>query len=147
MKIAVLRETQPHERRVAATPETVKKFIGLGAEVAVEAGAGLAASIADADFAAAGAAVADRAGALAGAAIVLVLVALALIIYAWVIGMQFKHAMEQQADALGQLHVADPAIARQFMQYLSVHAGNSDHLLSITCERINFWRIIALRAG
>ncbi len=71
MKIAVLRETQPHERRVAATPETVKKFIGLGAEVAVEAGAGLAASIADADFAAAGAAVADREGALAGAAIVL----------------------------------------------------------------------------
>jgi len=32
----------------------------------------------------------------------LLLVALALVIYAWVIGMQFKHAMEQQADALGQ---------------------------------------------
>ena len=32
----------------------------------------------------------------------LLLVALALIIYAWVMGMQFKHAMEQQADALGQ---------------------------------------------
>jgi len=31
----------------------------------------------------------------------LLLVALALIIYAWVMGMQFKHAMEQQADALG----------------------------------------------
>lgn len=71
MKIAVLRETQAHERRVAATPETVKKFIGLGADVAVEAGAGLSASIADADFAAAGATVADRAGALAGAGIVL----------------------------------------------------------------------------
>jgi uncharacterized membrane protein affecting hemolysin expression len=36
------------------------------------------------------------------AAHTLLLVALALIIYAWVIGMQFKHAMEQQADALGQ---------------------------------------------
>ncbi|MCG6540930.1 histidine kinase [Pseudomonas sp. KSR10] len=32
----------------------------------------------------------------------LLLVALALVIYAWVMGMQFKHAMEQQADALGQ---------------------------------------------
>src|SRR5690606_7328550 len=30
------------------------------------------------------------------------LVAMALIIYAWVMGMQFKHAMQQQADALGQ---------------------------------------------
>ncbi|MDM8348456.1 histidine kinase [Pseudomonas sp. sp1636] len=32
----------------------------------------------------------------------LLLVALALVIYAWVIGMQFKHAMEQQANAIGQ---------------------------------------------
>ncbi len=32
----------------------------------------------------------------------LLLVVLALVIYAWVMGMQFKHAMEQQADALGQ---------------------------------------------
>ena len=32
----------------------------------------------------------------------LLLVALALLIHAWVMGMQFKHAMEQQADALGQ---------------------------------------------
>ena len=52
------------ERRVAATPETVKKFIALGASVAVESGAGLTASIADADYAAAGASVADRAATL-----------------------------------------------------------------------------------
>ena len=71
MKIAVLREGAPGERRVAATPETVKKFVGLGAEVAVETGAGLSASIADADYAAAGASVADRAATLAGAGIVL----------------------------------------------------------------------------
>jgi len=32
----------------------------------------------------------------------LLLVALALIIYAWVVGMQFKHAMQQQADAIGE---------------------------------------------
>ena len=71
MKIAVLRETAEGERRVAATPETVKKFVALGAEVRVEAGAGLGASIADGDYAAAGGTVADRAGVLAGAEIVL----------------------------------------------------------------------------
>ena len=48
MKIAVLKEAEAGERRVAATPETVKKFIALGASVAVEAGAGEGASIADA---------------------------------------------------------------------------------------------------
>nr|WP_276593160.1 NAD(P) transhydrogenase subunit alpha [Sphingomonas sp. GC_Shp_3] len=71
VKIAVLRESAPGERRVAATPETVKKFIALGASVAVEAGAGLTAAIADADYAAAGASVSDHAGVLAGAGIVL----------------------------------------------------------------------------
>ncbi|WP_213661930.1 AhpA/YtjB family protein [Stutzerimonas stutzeri] len=39
----------------------------------------------------------------------LLLVALALVIYAWVIGMQFKQAMEQQADALGQSLVTQTA--------------------------------------
>ncbi len=71
VKIAVLKEQADGERRVAATPETAKKFIALGATVAVEAGAGLAASIADADYAAAGAAVGSRAEALAGAGVVL----------------------------------------------------------------------------
>ena len=55
MRIAVLKETAAGESRVAASPETVKKFIALGASVAVEAGAGLNAAIADADYAAAGA--------------------------------------------------------------------------------------------
>ena len=71
MRIAVLRELAPGETRVAATPETVKKFIGLGAEVAVETGAGARASIADADYAAAGASVASRADVLKGAGIIL----------------------------------------------------------------------------
>ncbi|MEQ8310516.1 MAG: NAD(P)(+) transhydrogenase (Re/Si-specific) subunit alpha, partial [Sphingopyxis sp.] len=47
MRIAVLKELAPGETRVAATPETVKKFIGLGAEVAIESGAGETASVAD----------------------------------------------------------------------------------------------------
>jgi NAD(P) transhydrogenase subunit alpha len=62
MRIAVLSETDPVETRVAATPETVKKYKGLGAEVAVEAGAGLKAGIPDAEFEAAGAVVAPSAG-------------------------------------------------------------------------------------
>ena len=55
MLIGVVAETDPAETRVATTPETVKKFIGLGAEVAVESGAGLKAGVIDADFANAGA--------------------------------------------------------------------------------------------
>ncbi|WP_380784718.1 NAD(P) transhydrogenase subunit alpha [Sphingomonas sp. R86521] len=71
MKIAVLKEQADGERRVAATPETVKKFIALGATLAVETGAGETASIADAAYAEAGATVGDRAATLAGADIVL----------------------------------------------------------------------------
>ncbi len=71
MKIAVVRETAPFERRVAATPESVKKLIKLGASVAVEAGAGAAANLADALYAEAGAAVASRAAVLERADLVL----------------------------------------------------------------------------
>jgi H+-translocating NAD(P) transhydrogenase subunit alpha len=70
-RIAVLKESADGETRVAATPETVKKFIALGAEVAVEAGAGLTASVADADYAAAGGSVGTRAATLKGANIIL----------------------------------------------------------------------------
>jgi H+-translocating NAD(P) transhydrogenase subunit alpha len=54
-KIAVLKETAAGETRVAASPETVKKFIALGATVSVEKGAGLSASISDAEYEAVGA--------------------------------------------------------------------------------------------
>jgi H+-translocating NAD(P) transhydrogenase subunit alpha len=53
--IAVIRERQAGETRVAAVPETVKKLIAQGFSVIVEAGAGQAASYADADYQAAGA--------------------------------------------------------------------------------------------
>ena len=72
MKIAVPTETDPTETRVAATPETVKKFVGLGATVTVEAGAGAGSRILDADYEAAGATIAaDEAATLADADIVL----------------------------------------------------------------------------
>src|SRR5665213_1941055 len=59
MRIAIARETDANEPRVAATPETVKKFKALGAEVAVARGAGIASGIADADYEAAGAEIAE----------------------------------------------------------------------------------------
>lgn len=68
-RVAVLRERATGEHRVSATPETVRKFIALGASVAVEPGAGEGSSIADADYAAAGAEV--SASAVQGADIVL----------------------------------------------------------------------------
>jgi H+-translocating NAD(P) transhydrogenase subunit alpha len=71
VKIAVLKETAAGETRVAASPETVKKFIALGASVAVEAGAGISASMPDADYAAAGASVGAAAATVKDAQIVL----------------------------------------------------------------------------
>jgi len=55
MKIAVAKEIDPSEPRVAATPDTVKKYKSLGFEVAVEPGAGIKSGIPDAEFEAAGA--------------------------------------------------------------------------------------------
>ena len=53
--LAVARERQPGETRVAATPDSVRKLIALGFAVTVEAGAGAAAAYPDADYEAAGA--------------------------------------------------------------------------------------------
>ena len=61
MKIAVLKEPDPEEGRVAITPETAKRFIGLGATVVVEAGAGLRSLILDFDYSMVGAVVAESA--------------------------------------------------------------------------------------
>src|SRR5690349_2001302 len=61
MRIAVLSETDRAETRVSATPDTVKKYKALGADVVVQSGAGLQAGITDAEFEAAGAAVAPSA--------------------------------------------------------------------------------------
>ena len=72
MKIAVLKERRPEETRVAASPDTVKKLIQLGAAVSVETGAGVFASFSDAAYESAGASIApDFATALANADIVL----------------------------------------------------------------------------
>ena len=71
LRIAVLRERAPGESRVALTPETAKKFVALGAVVAVEEGAGLAAALTDGAFAEAGADVGSAAAVVKDADIVL----------------------------------------------------------------------------
>ena len=64
MLIGIAAETDPRETRVAASAETVKKFVALGAEVAVETGAGLKAGLTDAEYQAAGARLTSAAEAL-----------------------------------------------------------------------------------
>ena len=58
MKIAVLKEHQPFEKRVAATPETVRKLKAMNIDVVVEKDAGLEASYTDAAYVDAGATIA-----------------------------------------------------------------------------------------
>ncbi len=57
MKIAIAKEVDAAEPRVAATPDTVKKFKALGIDIAIEPGAGIKSGLLDADYEAAGAAV------------------------------------------------------------------------------------------
>ena len=71
MKIAVAKETLADEKRVAASPETVRKMIALGAAVVVESGAGTGASVTDDAFKAAGAEIVSGDDVYAGADVVL----------------------------------------------------------------------------
>ena len=72
MKVAILTERGEHESRVAASPDTVKKFVGLGLTVAIESGAGASARFSDEAYRDAGAEIAaDAAAALAGADVLL----------------------------------------------------------------------------
>ncbi|MDP9128492.1 MAG: Re/Si-specific NAD(P)(+) transhydrogenase subunit alpha [Pseudomonadota bacterium] len=57
MRIAIPKERRPYEKRVAATPDTVKKYRALGYDVAVESGAGVEAAYPDDHYAAAGASI------------------------------------------------------------------------------------------
>jgi len=68
MRIGVLKEAAPGERRVALVPESCKKLIEAGYEISVEAGAGALAGFADASYGAVGATIENDPAALAGAA-------------------------------------------------------------------------------
>ena len=63
MKLGIVKEIRPDERRVAAAPSTVGKWVKAGWEVVVEAGAGAGASFPDDLYRAAGATVLDTAAA------------------------------------------------------------------------------------
>jgi H+-translocating NAD(P) transhydrogenase subunit alpha len=72
MKVAIVKERRVFERRVAASPDTVKRMVGMGLEVVAESGAGEGVCFTDGSFAAAGASIApDAAAALRDADIVL----------------------------------------------------------------------------
>jgi NAD(P) transhydrogenase subunit alpha len=72
MKIAIIKERRAHERRVAASPDSVKQMVGMGLEPVIESGAGADSCFADTAYSAAGATiVGDAATALAAADIVL----------------------------------------------------------------------------
>ena len=66
MKISVAKERRPQERRVAASPDTVKRLVGQGLEVVVESGAGAGSAYPDSAYAAAGASIAPDAAAALG---------------------------------------------------------------------------------
>ena len=57
MKIAVAKEIDPSEPRVAVSPDTVKKYKALGVDIAIEPGAGLKSGLPDSEFTAVGAVV------------------------------------------------------------------------------------------
>ena len=72
MKVGIIRERREFERRVAASPDSVKRMASMGLEVVAESGAGEGACFTDAAFASAGASIVPDAGtALADADIVL----------------------------------------------------------------------------
>ena len=120
MKIGVPLECDAVETRVAATPDTVKKYIALGFEVLVEKGAGKASRIPDAEFREAGAKiVADAAGALKDADVVLKVRRPtseelgAMKTGALVIGTMDPYGHEKDVEAMAKANVA--AIAMEFM--------------------------------
>ena len=61
MQIGIIKERRPDEKRVAATPDTVKKFIAMGLKVNIEKGAGITAAITDQEYEEAGANILDDA--------------------------------------------------------------------------------------
>ncbi len=117
--IAVLRERAGGEARVSVTPETVKKFTGLGATVSIEAAAGVGASIADGEYAAAGAVIGDAAQVLANADLVLAVQAPDADILqglnqgAWVVALHDPFAQRSRVEAYARAGLE--ALAMEFM--------------------------------
>lgn len=119
MRIAVLREREPGEHRVALTPETARKFIALGASVALETGAGESAFLSDAAYHEAGVTIGPREAVLRDADIVLGVQAPApsdlagVAPGAWVVALFDPHRNPAQVQAYAGAGLE--AIAMEFM--------------------------------
>jgi NAD(P) transhydrogenase subunit alpha len=120
MKIAIVRERADGETRVAATPETVQKLIGLGASISIEAGAGATARFPDAEYQKAGATVTPTAAeAVKDAEIVLTVRRPTVDILAGaakgvlVVGSMDPYGHEKDIDALGKTGAT--LVAMEFM--------------------------------
>lgn len=124
MKIAAAKESAATEARVALVPDTVKKFVSSGIQVAVEAGAGLAAGIADSAYEAAGAVVASSAAeAYQGADIILC------------VDMPDEAgiaAMPEGCILIGMMNPLDPKTSFHALNQRSIHAYAMEFLPRIS---------------
>jgi NAD(P) transhydrogenase subunit alpha len=119
MKISILRERAEGETRVAATPETVGKLLGMGATVSIETGAGAAARFPDVEYQKAGATVGSAAETIKDADIVLAVRRPAVEVIrgakpgALVIASMDPYGNEKDIEALAKAGVT--AVAMEFM--------------------------------
>ena len=157
--VGVLRERAPGECRVAATPDTVKKLLAMGAQVRVERGAGESARYPDAAYAAAGAELTDNGQALAGDIVLCVRRPEAAPIAAMRVGALLVGFLEPHAgglDALGQAGLSAlaveliPRISRaQSMDALSSQANIAGYraVLEATFHYRRFLPLMMTSAG
>jgi len=103
MKVAVLKETAPGERRVALVPEMIGRLKGAGLDVLVEAGAGESAWFDDAAYAEAGATIVTRPELVSAADVILTVTRP---------GEALLGALRRGQAVIGMLNpLADPALA------------------------------------
>lgn len=165
-KLFIPRERRAHESRVAATPETVRKLVGLGLEVTVEAGAGRAAGFLDAEYEAAGGRVAADAAAAWGEAGAVLTVApaatdgelpiAALARGAVLVGLLAPHESPERARALAEAGVTGlamelvPRVSRaQSMDALSSQANVAGYkaVLVAAARSPRFFPLLMTAAG
>lgn len=122
MRIAVLKELRAGEDRVAATPDSVKRFCAKGATVAVEAGAGVSSGVGDGAYEAAGASVfGSPEGALEGADVVL--------------RVRCPMTAEQGVDEIAQLPAGSLVVG-----FLNPHS-NPDNIRALATQRVTAFAV------
>ncbi|HEU0305622.1 MAG TPA: NAD(P) transhydrogenase subunit alpha, partial [Lysobacter sp.] len=160
--VAVAREAAPGERRVAATPETCRKLVALGAQVRVQRGAGLAAGFTDDAYVSAGARIAEDATAtLEQADLVLCVQAMASMLLqlkqgAVVVGMLAPQADPARGEAIGARQLVAFPLERlprttraQAMDILSSQAGMAGYKATLIAAQLapRFFPMLTTAAG